>query len=99
MADCFRTPIRCEQVFLATAERIDLLIDLRDANVGDVLRMDTLAFEPMYAKVAEVAASDHAGMGATGEPKSGSAHEYAAALARGQPADASRIACPQAGGL
>ena len=44
-------PIRCEQVFLATAERIDLLVDLRDADVGDVLRMDTLAFEPMYAQV------------------------------------------------
>ena len=56
-----------------------MLIDLRDASVGDVLRMDTLAFEPMYAKVAEVAAGDHAGMGATSDPKAGSAHEYVSA--------------------
>ena len=79
------TPIRCEQVFLATAERIDLLIDLRDTNVGDLLRMDTLAFDPMYAKVVEVAASDHAGMGATGQPKAGSAHEYVGQWPEGSP--------------
>jgi len=78
-------PIRCEQVFLATAERIDLLLDLRDANVGDVLRMDTLAFEPMYAKVAEVAASEHAGMSANGRPRSGSAHEYVGRWPEGSP--------------
>jgi suppressor of ftsI/bilirubin oxidase len=79
------TPIRCEQVFLATAERIDLLIDLRDTNVGDVLRMETLVFDPMYAKAAEVAASDHAGMGATGGPKAGSPHEYLHRWPEGSP--------------
>ena len=78
-------PKRCEQVFLSTAERVDVLIDLRDANVGDVLRMDTLAFDPMYAKVAEVAAGDHAGMGATGASESGSMHEYPHRWPEGSP--------------
>jgi suppressor of ftsI/bilirubin oxidase len=44
--------VRCEQVFCATAERIDLLLDLRDAQVGDTVVMETLAFDPMHGEMA-----------------------------------------------
>lgn len=69
-------PVRCEQAFLATAERIDLLLDLRDAAVGDIVRMDTLAFEPMVPKAIEMAPSDHAAMGGSGAAKETRAHAY-----------------------
>ena len=56
-------PARAEQAFLATAERLDLLIDLRDARVGDTVLLETLAFDPMHAEVAMAAspAAGHAG--------------------------------------
>src|SRR5262249_7947631 len=69
-------PIRAEQAFLATAERIDLLLDLRDAQVGDALRMESLAFAQMYAKGAEAAPSEHQAMSVGATSKAGD-HEYA----------------------
>ena len=44
-------PSRAEQAFLATAERLDVLIDLRDARVGDTVLLETLAFDPMHTEV------------------------------------------------
>lgn len=50
-------PVQCTQAFLATAERIDVLVDLRDATIGDMLRLETLAFDPMYVEGATAAAA------------------------------------------
>jgi blue copper oxidase len=55
--------IRCEQAFLATAERLDILVDLRDAAVGDTVRLVSLAFDPMHVEVDIAGAPDHAPMG------------------------------------
>jgi suppressor of ftsI/bilirubin oxidase len=57
------TPVRCGQAWLATAERIDVLVDLRLAAVGDSVRLETLAFDPMHAEGVTTAPVDHAAMG------------------------------------
>ena len=44
-------PVRCEAAFLASAERLDLLVDLRDAAIGDTVVLETRAFDPMHAEV------------------------------------------------
>jgi FtsP/CotA-like multicopper oxidase with cupredoxin domain len=52
---------RAEQVFLAAAERLDILVDLRDAPVGETLALESLAFDPMHIEMAGTTATDHAG--------------------------------------
>jgi suppressor of ftsI/bilirubin oxidase len=54
-------PQRAEQVFLAAAERLDILVDLRDAPVGETLALESLAFDPMHTEMAGTTATDHAG--------------------------------------
>jgi suppressor of ftsI/bilirubin oxidase len=44
-------PVRCEAAFLASAERVDVLVDLRDAAIGDVVVLETRRFDPMHAEV------------------------------------------------
>lgn len=59
-------PRRCEQAFLASAERIDILVDLSDAAIGDSVVLETRAFDPMHMESpmdAAPAAVDHAAMG------------------------------------
>ena len=57
-------PQICDEAFLATAERLDLLLDLSDLSVGDTLFLDTRAFDPMHMEMAGGAvAIDHAAMG------------------------------------
>jgi len=56
-------PVRCEATFLAAAERVDLLVDLRDAAVGDALVLETRAFAPMHAELAGAEPADGAGAG------------------------------------
>ena len=61
-------PIRCEEAFVASAERIDILVDLTEASVGDTLVLETRAFDPMHQEMGAVAgappaAVDHAAMG------------------------------------
>jgi blue copper oxidase len=60
-------PIRCSEVFVASAERVDLLVDLSDASVGDTLVLETRAFDPMHMEMSTAAgmpaaAVDHAAM-------------------------------------
>jgi len=55
-------PVRCEQIYLSTAERIDVAVDFTRAAVGDFVRMETLAFEPMHADIPGAAPTDHAAM-------------------------------------
>ena len=60
------SPQRCEQTFLASAERIDILLDLSDMSVGDAIVLETRAFDPMHMESATDAAQapvDHAAMG------------------------------------
>ena len=56
-------PVQCRQVYLSTAERIDVLLDLRHAAVGDTVSLETLAFDPMHAEGATSAPVDHSAMG------------------------------------
>lgn len=61
-------PRRCTEVFVATAERVDVLVDLSDADVGDTVVLETRAFDPMHmemamAKAAAPSTVDHAAMG------------------------------------
>ncbi|MDQ2963395.1 MAG: multicopper oxidase family protein [Pseudomonadota bacterium] len=57
-------PQACDEAFLATAERLDLLLDLSDLTVGDTLFLDSRAFDPMHMETAGGAvAVDHAAMG------------------------------------
>jgi len=57
-------PRRCEQAFIASSERIDVLVDLSDAAIGDGVVLETRAFDPMHMESAtDVApAVDHAAM-------------------------------------
>jgi suppressor of ftsI/bilirubin oxidase len=61
------SPIECNEAFIASAERIDMLVDLSDASVGDTLVLETGAFDPMHMEMGgepdTAAAVDHAAMG------------------------------------
>ena len=46
------TPVRAERAFLATAERLDVLLDLTGSHVGDTVMLESLAFDPMHTEVA-----------------------------------------------
>jgi suppressor of ftsI/bilirubin oxidase len=57
-------PRRCDEAFVASAERIDILVDLTDAAVGDTVVLETRAFDPMHMEMAGPSAVvDHAAMG------------------------------------
>jgi suppressor of ftsI/bilirubin oxidase len=60
--------LRTDEAFLAAAERLDVLLDLRDAAVGDTVVLESLAFDPMHAEVAPAPAVDHTAMGHTVAP-------------------------------
>jgi blue copper oxidase len=65
-AGLLAAPRRCEETFVATAERLDILLDLSDAAVGDTVVLETRAFDPMHMEMAAPAAAvDHAAMGHT----------------------------------
>ncbi|HEX9277773.1 MAG TPA: multicopper oxidase family protein [Casimicrobiaceae bacterium] len=61
------SPRVCGEAFIASAERLDLLLDLTDLAVGDTLFLDTRAFDPMHMEMAGSSgvAIDHAAMGHT----------------------------------
>ena len=42
------SPLACEQCFLSSAERIDVLLDLNQAGLGDAIVLETRAFDPMH---------------------------------------------------
>ena len=78
-------PVRCEQAFLATAERIDVLVDLRDAVVGDMVRMETLAFDPMHFEGARVTPTDPQATGHAAHAHHAGAHQHAKSWPEGAP--------------
>jgi blue copper oxidase len=59
------SPLSCDEAFLASAERIDILVDLSGAAVGETVVLETRAFEPMHMEMAAApdAQVDHAAMG------------------------------------
>src|SRR4029077_19673629 len=60
------SPQPCAEAFLATAERLDVLVDLTDFGVGDTLFLETRAFDPMHMEMSvtqDTPAIDHAAMG------------------------------------
>lgn len=68
-AGLLAAPRRCDEAFVASAERIDILVDLSDAAVGDTVLLETRAFDPMHMEMAgPVAAMDHAAMGHMASP-------------------------------
>jgi len=59
-------PLRCDEAFVSTAERIDMLVDLSDAAVGDTLVLETRAFDPMHMEMSAGMSAptvDHGTMG------------------------------------
>jgi suppressor of ftsI/bilirubin oxidase len=49
-------PIRCRDLFLSPAERIDVHVDFAALSVGDAVVLETTAFDPMHMEVAARAA-------------------------------------------
>jgi suppressor of ftsI/bilirubin oxidase len=67
-------PQTCAEAFVAASERIDIVLDLSDASVGDRVLLETRAFDPMHMEMAAPASdatapadhadhTDHAAMG------------------------------------
>ena len=86
------TPVQCAQAFLATAERVDVLVDLRDAAIGDTVRLETRAFDPMHAEGATATAGtavDPVAMGhampAATATATAATHHYGTAWPEGAP--------------
>jgi len=79
-------PVQCAQAFISTAERIDVLVDLRHAAVGDTIRLSTLAFDAMHAESATSAPIDHSAMGhAMPEGPAAADHHHGGAWPEGSP--------------
>ena len=93
-----------KEAFLAPGERLDVLLDLSGASVGDAVMLQSLAFDPMHAEGSMAgmamgagakdqkgeAPSPHAGMAMGGEP-SGAQTPHGAMLADGAAIDLMRI--------
>ena len=71
-------PRRCSEAFLASAERIDILVDLSDAAIGDTVVLETRAFDPMHMETTSEAGApiDHASMhdAMPGQPVDATSH-------------------------
>jgi suppressor of ftsI/bilirubin oxidase len=64
-------PLRCDECLLSAAERVDVVLDLRDAKPGDEIVLETRAFDPMHnerpdASAAAAPADPHAAHAAPG---------------------------------
>jgi suppressor of ftsI/bilirubin oxidase len=71
-------PQRIEQSFISPGQRLDLLLDLREANEGRPVTLGTLAFDPMHAEGAGGDAM--AGMPGMDQGKKGAAQTPAMAM-------------------
>lgn len=64
-------PQRIEQSFISPGQRLDILLDLREARTGTPVTLASLAFDPMHAEGAggaSMAGMDHGKMGAQPVP-------------------------------
>jgi blue copper oxidase len=69
-------PYQVKEAFLAPGERLDVLLDLSSATVGDAVMLQSLAFDPMHAEEGMAGmAMDHGAHGAAhaGMPADGAA--------------------------
>ena len=68
------TPREASDVFLSTAERVDVLVDLSGAAIGESVLLETRSFDPMHMEMTAgdtpAAATDHAAMGHAMPPPS-----------------------------
>lgn len=63
-------PYPAKEAFLSPGERLDVLLDLRRAAVGDAVILRSLAFDPMHAESGAGMAMDHGAMGSQGQSPS-----------------------------
>lgn len=99
-------PYPVKEAFLAPGERLDVLLDLRGAAIGDAIILRSLAFDPMHAEGSMVGMAmdygamsgmDHGAMSGMGQAvqqpaaPSGSDMPHGGALADGAPIDLLRI--------
>jgi len=78
-----------KEAFVAPGERLDVLLDLRGAAVGDAVVLQSLAFDPMHAEGGMAGmAMDHGAMGGQGQSQSPHAGMTMGGEARGAPAAA-----------
>ncbi len=81
-----------QEAFLAPAERLDVLLDLRDTARGDVVSLVSLPFDPMHREAATTggkpaARDEHAAHGGHGE-----AHQHGGEVPDGAEIELMRIA-------
>jgi len=91
-------PVECVRAFLASAERLDILLDLSRADVGDTLVIETQRFDPMHMETSgaasEPAPIDHSmhgapadAEGATSAPVGHAAMGHGGGFPEGAPRD------------
>jgi suppressor of ftsI/bilirubin oxidase len=79
-------PVECGECFLASAERVDLLVDLRSFRPGDTVTLETRPFDPMHDRFRPVADTEttdarmpgHAASASPASPPAGSDVVHAA---------------------
>ena len=76
-------PVEVTEVFLSPAERVDVVVDLRGAAVGDEIFLNTLAFEPMDVMNMKMAPAKAAADGHHGHSMGGSRAAAASHLGQG----------------
>ena len=96
------TPQACTEAFLATAERLDILLDLSALDVGETVLLETRGFDPMHMEMsapaaqatppaAAMSAADHAAMHHDGGFPEGAARALLQLRVRAKTAYTARI--------
>ena len=62
-------PVPCREVFVASAERVDLWVDFSALAIGDFVVLESLAFDPMHMEAS-------AGTAASGAASGGHDHQH-----------------------
>ncbi len=70
-------PIRCQECFLSSAERVDVLLDLSESRLGDAVVLESRAFDPMHFEAPGSAGAKPGATAATGKAHAHS-HTHAA---------------------
>ena len=79
-------PRACNDAFLASAERLDILLDLTSFDIGETVFLETRAFDPMHMEPAASApAVDHAAMGQATPDTDHAATNHAASVPAADP--------------
>ena len=78
-------PLRCDECFLSTAERIDIVLDLSGARIGDAVQLETREFDPMHFDAPA----------AQGSPATGHVHSHAGEAPSGDATTARETPWPE----